>query len=44
MAGHSGAQDEHRYGDARGFAEPHAEVEQRLEAQFVEERPVGSFR
>jgi hypothetical protein len=43
VAGERGAQDQRRDGGARGFAEPHAEVEERLEAKLIEQRAVAGF-
>ena len=37
MTGQRRAQDEQRYRRTRGFAEPHIEVDKRLESQLVEQ-------
>ena len=44
MARNGGPQNERAHGCAGSFAEPHAEIYQRLKAQLVQERPVGGFR
>ena len=43
MARKRGTQDERRDRRPGGFAEPHAEIDQRREAELVEQRPVRGF-
>src|SRR5262249_58669645 len=43
VAGERGAQDRDRDGGAGGFAETHAEIEQRREAELVQQRAVGGL-
>jgi hypothetical protein len=43
VAGERGAENQQRRGGAGGFAEPHVEIEQRLQVQLVEQRAVASL-
>ena len=43
VAGNRGPQDERCHGRARGFAKPHAEVDERFKPEFVKEGPVRGF-
>ncbi len=43
MAGQRRAQQQDGDARPRGFAEPHVEIEQRIEAEFAKQRPVAGF-
>ncbi len=43
MAGQSRAQQQNGDARARGFAEPHIEIKQRVEAEFLQQRAMTGF-